>query len=370
MEHVFSVESIAHLREVPPESGSTVMVAGHARPGDGGGGVFHWVPDSTAKRDNGIVVRGEKESGRWHRAENSPVNVKWYGAMGDGTDATDEIQRALDYCSNGGSVYLPSGTYVISQPLRMHQGTSLHGDGLLTLLQYNGPARSGCLQSATPDVSCAFEVSRVNLEVLVEHAWAIDLRGMSFSRFDHTFMHLRRHRTFGFYGPGDTRSPYYNVFTGCHVSGPGTENNGCVAFHFTWDTDRQDQSANANQVVGGHINSCETAVRCHGTGNVFYGQVMEQCSVGYAFGLPPSRLTAVSKGTVNTIAGCYTEYVKRVIVQEHETCVVTAELTHTTGYDVVFDAKDSRNCVVLTSHDGRLPQSRSLIHRRIDLRTD
>lgn len=190
-------------------------------------------------------------------------------------------------------------------------------------------------------------------------------------RFDHTFIHLRKHTTSGYYGPGDTRSPYYNVFTGCHVSGPGQEDtNGCVAFNFAWDTERQDQSANANQVLGGHINSCQTAVACYGTGNVFYGQVIEQCNAGYVFGLPPSRLNAASKGTVNSIAGCYTEYVKRVIVQEHETCVVTAKLTHTTGYEMVFDAKDTRNCVVLTSHDGRLAASRSLIHRRIDLRID
>ena len=53
---------------------------------------------------------------------------------------------------------------------------------------------------------------------------------------------------------------------------------------------------------------------------------------------------------------------------ERAECVVTAELTHTTGYETVFDAQDTQNCIVLTSHDGRLASSRSLMHRRIDLR--
>ena len=369
MEHVFSVTSIDELKDVMPDSGGAVLVAGHTRPGDGGGGVFHWVAGSTLPGDDGIVVQGHNASGRWHRAEQRPVNVRWYGVTGDGTDASKGIQRALDACRQGGTVYLPSGTYVISRPLRIYQGTHFYGDGLLTVLKYVGPPDSGCLRSATPQANCAFNVSRVNLEIMTEGAWGVDLRGMSYSRFDHTFMHLRKHKTSGFYGPGDTRSPYYNLFTNCHVSGPGQhETNGCIAFNFAWDRATRDQSANANQVVGGHVNSCQVAVACYGTGNVFYGQVIEQCDDGYVFGLVPARVDAVSKGTVNSIAGCYTEYVRRVIVQQHAECAVTAELTHTTGYETVFDAQDTQNCIVLTSHDGRLASSRSLMHRRIDLR--
>ena len=371
MEHLFAVQALSELTDVMPDAGGSVFVAGHSLPGDGGGGMFQWIAESTEPHDGGVVIAGDNQVGRWHRVEAQPVNVKWFGAMGDGADATDAIQRALDVAKSGGTVRIPSGKWLIRKPLQIHQGTTLTGDGLLTVLQYAGPEKSGCVRSATPDVSCAFQISRINFEVLTKGAWAIDLRGMSFSRFDHIFMHLRRHECSGFYGPGDTRSPYYNVFTGCHVSGPGHEDsNGCIAFNFAFDTGKQDQSANANQILGGHINSVETALICHGTGNVFYGQVMEQCRNGYVFDLPPSRYDAASKGTVNTIAGCYTEYVKRVIVQKHETCIVTAELTHTTGYEIVFDAQDTKHSVVLTSHDGRLEASRSLIHRRIDLQID
>jgi hypothetical protein len=371
MEHVYSVESIGDLKTVMPESGGSVFVLGHTRPGDGGGGVFHWQALSQRTPDDGIVVVNEAQpkTGRWHRLEADPINVRWFGASGDGTDSSSAIQRALDAAKHGGTVRIPSGTYLVSKPLRLHQGTTLAGDGLFSLLKYVGPKETGCLQSATPHLNCPFNLARMNIEVLSESAWGIDLRGMSFGRFDHLTVHLRKEHTSGFFGPGDGKSPYYNVFTACHVAGtPNSDTNGCFGFNFAYDSGEQTQSANANQVIGGHINNCQVAVACYGTGNVFYGQVFEQGKDGYVFGLPEGRLNDTNKGTVNGVAGCYTEYIKRVIVQEHESCIVNAELTHTTGYETVFHGKSSKNSIVLTTHDGRLESSRSFIHRMIETR--
>jgi hypothetical protein len=370
MDHLFSVRTLAELQAAMPDSSGAVMVLGHTSTADGGGGMFAWRGESTAEPDGGIVVRGYgKEKGRWHRVESDPINVRWFGAKGDGAEATDAIQAALNAAPRGGMVRVPAGVYAISRPLKMHQGTHLTGDGLLSVLQYSGPARTGCLASATPELSCAFHVTGLNLELQTEGSWGVDLRGISFSRFDNMFAHLRVPRTSAYYGPGNGQSPYYNLFTSCHISGPGNEdNNGCVGFDFTYDEAKQHQAPNANQVLGGHINSCQTAVKCYGTGNVFYAQVLEQNETGYLLGLPPARLEDASKGTSNTIAGCYTEYVKRVIVQEHESCYVTAELSFTTGYEQIFDGKSSKNSIVLTGHDGRLEVSRSFIHRQIEIR--
>ncbi|MBM80401.1 MAG: hypothetical protein CMJ78_07380 [Planctomycetaceae bacterium] len=327
---------------------------------------------SNSPANNGTVVAcQDKEQGRWHRVEDYPINVKWFGAKGDGANSTVAFQAALDAASGGGTVQIPTGQYLIDKPLRVYQGTTVLGDGLLSLVAYVGEKDTGCFQSATPTKACAFHFSRINVEVKTQGAWGIDLRGMSFSRFDHISIHLRKQLTSGYYGPSDGQTPYYNVFTGCHVAGPGNEDtNGCVAFNFTFDTDIKRLAPNANQVLGGHINSVQTAVACFGTGNVFYGQVIEQCRNGYVFGLPHGRLQDTSTGTVNCVAGCYTEYVKRVIVQEHETCVVNAELTHTTGYETVFHGKTKKNSIVLTTHDGRLEASRSFINRMIEVQVD
>ncbi|MCH2126628.1 MAG: glycoside hydrolase family 55 protein [Pirellulaceae bacterium] len=369
MEHIFSVQSLDELKQVMPESCGAIQLLGHSQPGDGGGGLFHWNSHSMANPDDGIVVAATTEKpGRWHRLEADPINVKWYGAQGNGSDATAAIQGALDAAAAGGTVRLPSGKYTITQPLRMHQGTSFLGDGLFSILQYSGPDNTGCIQSTTPDLNCAFSIAKINIEVFQENAWGIDLRGMSFSRFDHLSVHLRKANTSGFFGPGDGKSPYYNLFTSCHIAGTGdATKNGCTGYNFTYDAETEYQGANANQIIGGHINTCHTAVACYGTGNVFYGQVFEDGHNGYLFDLPPGRLNDRSKGTINTIAGLYTEYINNVVVQRHESCTVTAEVTHSTGYEKVFDGISTKNSILITGHEGRLEVARGFVHRNITI---
>ena len=67
----------------------------------------------------------------------SVVNVKDYGAVGDGVhDDTAAIQAALD---EGGHVVLPKGTYLTSATLTIPADTSLSGDGWDTsIISYSG----------------------------------------------------------------------------------------------------------------------------------------------------------------------------------------------------------------------------------------
>jgi len=60
--------------------------------------------------------------------EGSTVNVKDFGAVGDGvTDDTAAIQACSDYCSsNGGFMYLPEGTF-LTTGITILDGTKLHG---------------------------------------------------------------------------------------------------------------------------------------------------------------------------------------------------------------------------------------------------
>lgn len=54
-----------------------------------------------------------------------------YGAQGDGTtDDTAALQSALDDAGNtGGTVYIPSGVYLITESLNVRDGTTILGDG-------------------------------------------------------------------------------------------------------------------------------------------------------------------------------------------------------------------------------------------------
>jgi len=92
------------------------------------------------------------------------LNAKTFGATGDGsTDDTAAIQKAVDNCPPGGTVYVPDGTYMIDAKdggirmksgvtLQMSQGTVLHaqttdsdngavvtiGDGVSNVNVYGG----------------------------------------------------------------------------------------------------------------------------------------------------------------------------------------------------------------------------------------
>ena len=365
MEHFYAVDDIAELKSLDPQVATHANASGYWKPGDGGGGVFHWDATSEEPADEGFVFSLGKSRGRWVRQVSSIIDVRQFGARGDGSAAGVRIQAALDRADGGGSVYVPSGRYLVTESLRVPQGVHLYGDGLFSEIHYKGVAGSGCLMSSKPAVSQAMAFSRLNIFLHNQRTWAFDLRGISFGRFDQLSIHMRTENTSGFYGPGDGQSPYYNLFTACHVSGNGDHNtNNCVAFDFWYDEGAR-QSANANHVLGGHINTCQIAVRCHGTGNVFSGQVLEMVGTGYEFNLPPDRLDDVSKGTTNDVFGCYTEYVDTVIRSTHASCFVTAELTLVTGYKQVFEGDDN-NSIVITSHDGSLAASRSFINRRIE----
>lgn len=370
MDHLFTIDSLTELREVMSGSTSSVFVLGHTRPGDGGGGMFHWNATAMTDDDNGSVVASrETKMGRWIRVDSRPLDIRWFGAN-ENQDATHAIQAALRAAQRGGEVRIPAGSFHISRPLEIPQGVHLVGTGLLSVLHYSGPAGTGCLRVAGEPKSISLAISRLNILVLKGGAFGVDLSGMSYSRFDHITVHLRQPNTSGFYGPGNAngQSPYYNVFTGCHVAGTADyAKNGCIGFDFTFDRDEQMQAANANQVYGGHLSTCQIAVRCLGVGNVFHGQVIESGDIGYQFDLCPARKTMAQRGTVNDVVGCYTEHVRIPIQQKHADAFVTAQLTYVTGYERVFQAESTRNCIVLSSHYGQLPQSRSVFDRRIDV---
>ena len=133
-----TIDSIANLRLETGIANQQVEVISHAAPNfaltepfDGGGGMFVWDDGSTETDDNGITIKATATAtGRWIRVYSGMVNVKWFGALGDGsTDDTTAIQAAIDYQLaltvnapdvTGGdratapTIFFPTGIYVIS----------------------------------------------------------------------------------------------------------------------------------------------------------------------------------------------------------------------------------------------------------------
>lgn len=75
--------------------------------------------------------------GCWVRASNSPVNIKWFGAKGDGvSDDTASIQAAINYLqalatlsAEGATLYLPAGFYKLSAALTVSDQIVIRGEG-------------------------------------------------------------------------------------------------------------------------------------------------------------------------------------------------------------------------------------------------
>lgn len=113
--NVFVVYTIEDLVAVPSNY-TTAIVKDLNR-----GGTFIWSPTCTA--NGGTVFAGA--TGFWTRQYDGAVNVKWFGAVGDGvTDDSIAIQSAVD---TGLEVYFPEGTYKISDTIEASSMT-LFGD--------------------------------------------------------------------------------------------------------------------------------------------------------------------------------------------------------------------------------------------------
>ena len=132
---VQSFNSIAALRL---RSGTTIANAaktlGYYSAGDGGGNSFYWDSTSTATDNAGTVIKPTAVSGagRWLAVDTSYINVKQFGAVGDGVaDDTVEIQAALTSSLSGTVVSFPASSvgYKISNNLNVPLGVNINGGG-------------------------------------------------------------------------------------------------------------------------------------------------------------------------------------------------------------------------------------------------
>lgn len=107
---------------------------GRTTAGDGGQGFFRWVSGDqsanvTADTQTGVWVPPDSDatgaSGAWKRQYSGPVNVRWFGATGDGaTNDTTAIQAAIDYVAAltyGGTVIFPHGDYLCGDVILKHK---------------------------------------------------------------------------------------------------------------------------------------------------------------------------------------------------------------------------------------------------------
>ena len=126
-----TLPTITDLRAEDYAVSTRVFVLGHTSSNDGGGGVFMWDAASSATDNSGTIIKPTAIStgnpGRWLRIYSGAVNVKWFGAVGDGVvNDVAAIQAAIN---TGNDVHIPAGTYLISSGLSHNVSTTISGDG-------------------------------------------------------------------------------------------------------------------------------------------------------------------------------------------------------------------------------------------------
>ncbi len=149
-----AVASIAALRALGAPTGATaVLVQGHAAAADGGERWMSWVAGSQAADDGATCVMptGSTGAGRWLavRGPTTGLNVRWFGAVGDGiADDSAAFQGAMFVAAGlGVPVLVPAGRFAVSLSVTdldvwlRGEGTLVHGLGrnVLSVSRTPGP---------------------------------------------------------------------------------------------------------------------------------------------------------------------------------------------------------------------------------------
>lgn len=132
--------------------------------GDGGGGQWYWDSGSSTTADTGTCV-GASPAGRWKRIYSGPVNARWFGAYGNGSNNdTPAITAALAAANH---VFIPAGNYRLDTPVFLTDNKVLEGDGAATSLwpNYNSTDPTHGYEGFAIIIRNASNVSVKNLKI-------------------------------------------------------------------------------------------------------------------------------------------------------------------------------------------------------------
>jgi Pectate lyase superfamily protein len=143
----------------------TVTIRGAVTPGDGGGGTWFYDSTDTTSSDNTGTVLVGADGKRWKRIYSGSVNLKWFGAVGDGvTDDTAAINALLTATTTGtpnfraAPVFFPRGTYKVTAPISIanRQGGVFEGEGQDTVFLWRGGLNGAAVFLCDNLLQCEF----------------------------------------------------------------------------------------------------------------------------------------------------------------------------------------------------------------------
>lgn len=143
------IPSVLNLAALKALSGTNlagyVQMAGYATAGDGGQGLFRWVAADAATANDGTIVQPTAGGGRFYRMFAGEINVRWFGAVGDGVidDGARFLAAVNAAVTAGRPLYVPAGTFLLTTwtAPNLTGELVLRGDGN-TLSIIRGPSTS------------------------------------------------------------------------------------------------------------------------------------------------------------------------------------------------------------------------------------
>lgn len=127
-----TVNSIDLLVSIPnPIAEEVYHVLGYADAGDSGGGDFYWDPGSSEPANGGTIFSGITTTGRWKRLFAESIDVKWFGATGNGLDDDHTaIQASIDYARAANKkIIFGSGVFLTTETITIYDGSEITGAG-------------------------------------------------------------------------------------------------------------------------------------------------------------------------------------------------------------------------------------------------
>jgi len=253
-------DTISDLLDVDTSSNSDkcYFIKGYHSIGDSGGGVFYWdANEDKANHNGGTIIDPDAPfpadwsdtaqqdawfnssntgTGCWKRVYRDAVNVKWFGAKGDGiTDDTRAIQDSIDlaYYSEIYKIYVPRATYLINNSLLIPSYVKLNfnyslikSDSDISLFQ-TAYDNSGTLSSniGTPEgqhrvygavienvflsgAYCGFELQNFNYNSIIKNVVAINCRQVLYTKY----CYYSKYDTIYSYGDNESTSEPAYVF--------------------------------------------------------------------------------------------------------------------------------------------------------------
>ena len=130
---VKTIADLVALRIPTINNRLSALVTGRLTENDGAGGLFFYDGSAATATNLGTIFKPAATTGRWTRQYSGAVNVKWFGAVGDGaTDDSVAITNALSVLNaqGGGGLYLPESTYFITNHIVVDfSNAHVYGDG-------------------------------------------------------------------------------------------------------------------------------------------------------------------------------------------------------------------------------------------------